>query len=105
MLFGKPPAPGLVEYVTHWNRRKPLQVADLIEEVPLDPKASGALFLLQAGKMDQTYLDALQTLDWQELVEHRRYGVIRPAARCLIFLRRSMTFSPKSPSICNPMLF
>ena len=59
MLFGKPPAPGLVEYVTHWNRRKPVQVSDLIEEVPLDPKASGALFLLQAGKMDQAYLDAL----------------------------------------------
>jgi len=68
-LFGRTPAPGLVEYVSNWGRRRPLPAADLVEEIPLDSKASGALYLLQSGRIDKAYLESLQTLDWQQLVE------------------------------------
>lgn len=68
-LFGRTPAPGLVEYVSNWGRRRPLPAGDLVEEIPLDSKASGALYLLQSGRLDKPYLESLQTLDWQELVE------------------------------------
>ena len=68
-LFGRSPAPGLVEYVSNWGRRRPLPAGDLVEEIPLDSKASGALYLLQSGRLDKPYLESLQTLDWQQLVE------------------------------------
>jgi MinD-like ATPase involved in chromosome partitioning or flagellar assembly/DNA-binding TFAR19-related protein (PDSD5 family) len=67
-LFGRKPAPGLVEYLGQWSRRSSLKVQDLVEEIPLDPKASGALYLLQAGSMDKSYLETLQSLDWRELM-------------------------------------
>ncbi len=67
-LFGREPAPGLVEYLGQWSRRSSLKVQDLVEEIPPGPKASGALYLLQAGSMDKSYLETLQTLDWRELV-------------------------------------
>jgi hypothetical protein len=67
--MGKRPAPGLVEYLGQWSRRSRIKVQDLVEEVPLDPKASGALYLLQAGRMDKAYLETLEALDWRELVE------------------------------------
>ena len=68
-LFGRTRAPGLVEYVSNWGHRRPLRAGDLVEDIPLDSKASGALYLLQSGRLDKPYLESLQTLDWQELVE------------------------------------
>ncbi len=68
-LFGQQPAPGLVEYLDRWSCRNPLRATELVQEISLDPKALGALYLMQAGRMDESYLATLQTLDWQRLVE------------------------------------
>jgi len=76
-LLGRAPTEGLVEYVRQWSR-KPLPVRQIIEEIPLDSKASGALYLLQAGKMDRAYLETLQTLDWQSLIDGSRQSLRQP---------------------------
>jgi cellulose biosynthesis protein BcsQ len=68
-LFGKKPTRGVVEYMTDWRKRAASSVRTFIDEVPLDSKASGALYLLQAGVMDQAYLEALEGLDWHAMVE------------------------------------
>lgn len=112
-LFGRKPAPGLVEYLGQWNSRTPLKAQDLVEEIPLDPKASGALYLLQAGRMDEPYLETLQGLDWRELVNlppiHNPPGKSRrfrfPLPFEDLFVELTETFRPDAIFIDAPTGF
>lgn len=67
-LLGQEPTRGFVEYVRGLTIGAPPDVRELVNEVSLDSRASGALYLLQAGSLDKEYLETLQALDWHALV-------------------------------------
>lgn len=65
------PVAGFVEHLLGWRLGKTRPVLDLLREVPLDPKAHGALYLLTAGLMDSPYLETLSTIAWRSLVQNQ----------------------------------
>ena len=67
-LLGQEPAEGFVEYVRGLTSSAPPDVRELVNDIPLDSQASGALYLFQAGRLDRGYLETLQALDWHALV-------------------------------------
>jgi Mrp family chromosome partitioning ATPase len=66
------PVNGFVELVADWQEGKAPSVEQYLQEVPLDSKAAGALYVMSAGRMDERYLTTLEGLDWQHLMEPRR---------------------------------
>lgn len=71
------PVDGFVELVGDWLEGKTPSVDQYLQEVPLDTKAAGALYLMSAGRMDDRYLGILEGLDWQRLLDPRRVPLPR----------------------------
>lgn len=68
-LFDAPSATrGFVDLAREWHRARTCNVLDACWSVPLDAQASGRLFVIPAGRIDEDYLAFLQSLDWQALI-------------------------------------
>jgi cellulose biosynthesis protein BcsQ len=63
------PGAGFVEYLRAWRDGAPVNATEMLKEVKLSPPAPGALYLMEAGKLDAAYLDTVQTLKWADVVK------------------------------------
>ena len=72
LLSQNEPPEGFVELAADWLEGRARPVRDYLHEVPLDSQATGSMFVLAAGRMDRRYLETLQSLDWQKLLDERQ---------------------------------
>lgn len=66
------PPEGFVELAADWLSGNARPIRDYLHEVTLDSQATGSLFILGAGRLDRRYLETLQSLDWQQLLDERK---------------------------------
>lgn len=72
LLSDEEPPEGFIELASGWLSGSARPVRDYLQEITLDSQATGSLFVLGAGRLDGRYLEILQSLDWQQLLDKRQ---------------------------------